>query len=447
MDQAPDTILNEADPGDDVQRRFGFQAAKAAMLSLSLLDPDAEVEEVYCEQHEDVLVKKRTSRFVGYQVKSKLDGSGPHKSTDDEIIRSMERFVEHECQFGQHFDKYVIGSNAGFWDEDKTTSSLPYVISAVADAKDGKWPKVADDYLKRVFPEPKKPRKKKKAVAQTDGQPTGDADPQAKFERLHKEWEQNIGHGRSVLRKLGVEKLPDLRDMRAALIEMLPKFEEIGDRLFSEVSTIADGLVAEMLRAARLEVKSPRERYLAVFNDAEAIETSEVIKAKRTTRVRLIEILRASVPVQPTLCTNSPVSVGDLPTGIGVLDLKMDRGGISIQNIDLAKDLKASTEKLLLDWLHQYGRATADARYQHLRTLVRSVSQEAFDQATCDNAPFGLAMLNLVRERLTARYQDEKSSLFGCYYEHLMGMVAILTEDCTLWWTPPFDIPNREEAA
>ena len=58
MDRLPDSILNETDPGDDVQRRFGFQAAKAAMLCLSLLDDEGEVEEVYCEHHEDVLVRE-----------------------------------------------------------------------------------------------------------------------------------------------------------------------------------------------------------------------------------------------------------------------------------------------------------------------------------------------------------------------------------------------------
>jgi len=131
MSEAPDTVLSQSDPGDDVQRRFRYQATKAAMLALSLLDDEAEVEEVYCEHHEDVLVKKRGERFHGVQIKTRFDESGPHKSTDEEIAGSIKRFIELERKFDKHFDGYTIGSNAGFWNEDKTASSLPYLLSLV----------------------------------------------------------------------------------------------------------------------------------------------------------------------------------------------------------------------------------------------------------------------------------------------------------------------------
>ena len=67
------------------------------MLSLSsLLDDEAETEEVYCEHHEDVLVKKRGGRFHGVQIKTRFDEAGPHKSTDEEIAGSIKRFIELE---------------------------------------------------------------------------------------------------------------------------------------------------------------------------------------------------------------------------------------------------------------------------------------------------------------------------------------------------------------
>jgi len=446
MGQPPDSILNETDPGDDVQRRFGFQATKAAMLSLSLLDNETEVEDVYCEHHEDILVKKCGNRFIGYQVKTKLDEAGPHKSTDREIIRSIERFVELERTFGQHFDRYAIGTNAGFWDEDATVSSLPHILSLVQNARGGEYPRKVIHFLKKVFAEPEKPRKKKTPAPGGNGT-AGTTDPQADYERQRKAWEANIELGKAVLRKLTLETLPSLRDMRSALITMLPKFAEIGDRLYSELGALADGLIAEMLKAARLVTDSARDRYLAVFDNPNAMNTCEIIKCKRITKERLLTLLSAVPPVQPTLCTNEPISVSDLPKGMGTLETKMAVGGISIENVSLAKDLKASTELLLTRWLHRDGKKATDGRYQHLRTLVRSECQEALDRTRTEDRTFGVQMLHDVRQRLRSRHTQQNSSLFGCSYEHLMGMAAILTEDCTLRWSQPFVIPQKDDAA
>lgn len=126
-----------------------------------------------------------------------------------------------------------------------------------------------------------------------------------------------------------------------------------------------------------------------------------------------------------------------------VLEMKMAAGNLSIGNIGLAKDQKASTEYLLLQWLHRNGKTATDQRYQHLRTLVRSECQEAFDKTKTDEHAFGPAMLEEVRTRLRHRHQAEEASLFGCKYEHLLGMAGVLTEDCTLWWSEEFAMPKE----
>lgn len=444
----PDEILDPSDPGDDMQRRLRYQAARAVMLALSLLDDGAEADEVFCEQHEDVLVKKRNSRFIGEQVKTKLDESGPLKAIDEEVTKSIQRFVSLEGRHGGHFDAYVLGSNAGFWNEDKTTSSLPHLLKITSEAADGTVPKKVLDYLKKLFPKPKITKKvtaKAQFTPATDsggGSASGNGHPMDPL----KEWEASIELGKLVFKKLRVETLPSMRDMRAALIEMLPKFQEVGDRLYSELGTIADALIAEALKAAALAHDTARDRYLSVFNDPEQVLTDEILRGKRITRERLLTIIRLALPPQPDLRTSDPISVEGLPQGMSTLELKMAAGGLSIGNIGLAKDQKASTEYLLLKWLHRNGKASTDQRYQHLRTLVRSECQEAFDKAKASSATFGPAMLEDVRARLRTRHQDEGGSLFGCKYEHLLGMAGILTEDCTLWWSEEFPIPREDVA-
>lgn len=446
MGQAPDTVLSQSDPGDDVQRRFRYQATKAAMLALSLFDDEAEAEEVYCEHHEDVLVKKRGGRFHGVQVKTKVDEAGPHKSTDEEIVTSIKRFVALERKFGATFDGYTIGSNAGFWDDDKTVSSLPYLLSLIASPVSGQLHSRVQDFIRKLFPGPEQNRTRRKKVAapQTDIAPQA-ANSESSETDQRKEWEENISLGEAVLRKLRVETLPSLRDMRQALIAMLPRYPQVGDRLYSELGAIADNFIAEMLKAGSLAQEAVRDRYLTIFNDPDAIAASETIKGKRITKERLMSLLQMVLPAEPTLRTSQPITIDDLPRGMSTLGLKMAAGGVSIDNISLAKDLKASTEYLLMKWLHKNGKSATDGRYQHLRTLTRSECQEAYDRNQSDDRLFGPEMLKDVRERLRARYTAGDLELFGSSYEHLIGMAGILTEDCTVWWSKPFAIPSTKE--
>lgn len=438
----PDEILDPTDPGDDMQRRLRYQATRAVMLALSLLDEETDTEEVFCEHHEDILVKKRGSRFIGEQVKTKLDEGGPLRSIDKEVVRSIQRFASLESRHGEFFDGYVLGSNAGFWDEDKTTSSLPYLLKLASEAGDGKIPKNVLAYLKKLFPKPKRTRHAGAKTNLTDpvhaNGSTSSGNGQACD--ILKKWEKSIEYGIAVLKKLRAETLPSLRDMKAALIDMLPTFPEVGDRLYSELDTIADALIAEALKAAALAHETARDRYLVAFDDPGRIILDETLKGKRITRDRILAIIQRALPARPDLCTCDHFSVEQMPQGMTILEKKMAAGGLSIGNIGLAKDQKASTEYLLLQWLHRNGKTATDERYQHLRTLVRSECQEAFDSTNTDTRPFGPAMLHEIRTRLRTRHQYEKGNLFGCKYEHLLGMVGVLTEDCTLWWSKEFEI-------
>jgi hypothetical protein len=322
---------------------------------------------------------------------------------------------------------------------------LPHILRAAEkDDGDGTCPPVVANYLKKIFPPPKKPRVRKHKSAD-DGSPT-DADRLAAYQAEETRWNEVTKLGRAVLKMLRLDKLPGLADARVVLVHMLPKCALVGDRLHSELSAIADALIEEMLKAGSITHDSIRDRYLIVFDKPDEIAASEKISGKCVNCERLQLVLSNCLTRQPTLTTNAPVSVADLPSGLTTMEAKMAAGAISIGNIDLAKDLKASTESLLVGWLYREGKGLADRRYQHLRTLVRSESQEAFDLAFRDDASFGPAMLSDLRTRLRRRYGEDPGSFFGCAYEHLMGMAGILTEDCTLWWSKPFEIPTIEVA-
>ena len=111
--------LNTADTGDDTQRRFRYQAAYAAIISLDLLDPISEFEEVFCEHHEDILVRKKDHSFVGIQVKTRDSGRDPFKANDPEVIHALKRFVEQSIQYPSQYSRFVLATNYTFWSERK----------------------------------------------------------------------------------------------------------------------------------------------------------------------------------------------------------------------------------------------------------------------------------------------------------------------------------------
>lgn len=120
----PDEISNSEDRGDDTQRRFRYQAAYAALLSLFLLDSKFGYEALYCEQLEDILIKHLNNKFIGIQVKTRETTRGPFKFQDPEIMHTLQRFTEHEKNFPNEFLGYLICSNCGFLEKNDASSLI-----------------------------------------------------------------------------------------------------------------------------------------------------------------------------------------------------------------------------------------------------------------------------------------------------------------------------------
>ena len=77
---------------DDVQLRFRYQHAYAAIQCLRMLVPSGGPQAVYCENHEDVVVENADGKFVAAQVKTRKLSRSPFKATDEEFIKAIRRF-------------------------------------------------------------------------------------------------------------------------------------------------------------------------------------------------------------------------------------------------------------------------------------------------------------------------------------------------------------------
>jgi hypothetical protein len=413
----PDQVVNLTDTGDEVRRRFHCQDTYAAILAIDMLLPESEVQEILCEQHEDVLVKRKDAKFSGVQVKTRTVGQQPFKTMDDEIVTAIKRFVSMEQEYGAHVSQYVLATNCGFWHEKLNGSNLLHLLKTIKapgakidDLKSAPFSKLAKKVLGSVSPD---------------------------YALLF-----------ATLRKVDVQDIPGIADIESRLRDLVARLTQLKDRPYADIARVATALIRSMHDAANLSHQDARRDYFAVLVNPQQVRDRAKIDGKRISRELLERLIASACAPSVLLATHGNVSVAQLPKGMQVVEQKLAAGEVTVANVNLMKDHKYSAELLLANWLYKSSPEEADRRYQHVRTAVNTDCQEAHD-ATVGNGsePYGQAMLKDVRARIHQRYEREKASLFDCSYEHLMGIAGVLTEDCTVWWSKPFNIVKENGSA
>lgn len=405
----PEGIIDKSDPGSDVQLRFRYQATYAAILCLKLLEEDGDVELIFCEHHEDILIKKKDQTYIGTQVKTQDIGLGPFKTKDDPIFKSLKRFIALEKEFPGRFCRYVLATNNGFWHKKKNFQNPSYIIDVIkAHLSVGKiLPREANQLINQL-------------CAQTNSSP-----------------ELII----SVLNKVYLNgNLPGLNDIQLSLIKLLATLPGLDQKSHFELEQLAVDLVNRMLQASSLLNGFGTRIYFSLATDPLAEEIKTIIQNKKITKNLIQTIINKLLESEVLLKTSSSAPLSELPKGMKAMELKMAKGGISVANVNLIRDYKSSMEFLLSQWVHKYGPKRAQERYDHLRIIVLTECQEAYDLIHMKDFD-GPKILIELRRRLRDRHTRESSSFFDCKYEQLFGIVGILTEECIVWWSDPFQIP------
>lgn len=415
----PDQVISTSDPGDDVQRRFRYQAAYAALLSLQLLDEDSDFQELFCEHHEDTLIKKKNGKFIGVQVKTRKPGKDPYKSNDEEIISSTLRFIELSKTYPGYFERFVLATNHAFWSEEKINSqNFRYIIGL---AKDVNNPPVNNQ--KTLIKYVKKISSACKA----------------------KKIETNAETITETISKIEIDdNLPKFEDVELRLSQLIPVFyPNSRDFRYDSLLNSAKELINTTLQAGALANTSAMQIYFAFCeNPKQKLELS-VIDGKRITKLHIQDVLSRNMSSMALLQTRNNTIIEGLPKDTNIVDLKMAQGGVSYKNIQLTKDHKYSLEHLLDIWLYKYGSSRANEYFDHLKVVILSECTEVFDNTYKKGELFGQSMLNEIRRRLRDRFERERHLFFDCEYEHLLGMTGILTEMCEVWWSDRFDIESR----
>ena len=296
------------DVGADTQRRFRHQACYAAILSLGLLDNDGPLIELYCEHHDDIILRLKSGRFRALQLKTKLIGGVPFKACDDEVIAALGRFAHLESTFQGQFEAYIFASNVGFWHEKKNSSNLPHLLDAI-----------------RANPE------------------NGAG---ALVQKICRKTKLDITLICETLQKVELQVTPGLDDVEARLRDQLALIPELRDRRYDELKHVSEALRQRMFEAASLAGLSSLPEYLVLCTDSSrAVINQHIIATKRIQHDTVIGVLSQSLAQRGLLKTHGGVSLTELPRGMRRMELKLAAGGLSVSEIDHLKDLKYSAER------------------------------------------------------------------------------------------------------
>ena len=405
MSGGPDQVL-DSDLGDETASRYVYQYTCAAMLACALLDDSAQVSEVFCEHHEDVLLKGPDGRFTGCQVKTRQESDDHWLATEDQILGALARFVELEAQFGALFRGYVIISNHPFKTGESGTR-LPFLL---AKAQECNSISSADKRLGRLIV------------------------------RLRKRTEQSEQAVIAALQKTTIrDDYPKRADVLTVLCgDLAQAWVGASSCSMGLLAEVAQGLVELCGRASSLAHQQLVPRYLGVAQDAGEAEVAARIEGKRIDRAKLenlLEDLSSSTAQLDGPPDNEPaIGAGSR----SVLEKKLDRGGFSVVSVNSAQDLRSKADYLSLQWMYRLGERGARQR-SHIRTLVLADCAAAHE-ANKDQVPSGVKMLETLRGLFALRRQGGASELHGCSDEHLEGHAYALTSECQVWWSHPFDL-------
>lgn len=414
MTFGPGEILDNSDPGDDVQLRFRYQHAFAAIQCLKLLEPSPQYVAVYCENHEDVLLRRHSGRYVGVQIKTRQFERDPFKATELAVTKSVARFAGLEKAFPGQFDTFYLVTNHAFWADAQDGRCLPHLIGLLK--KRGSVKGLPNKNILRAYT---------LMICEKHGcEEAHVASALCKMEV--------VGHGSDLERSYR-----DLRDVVAAT-------GELGWRSHAAVRRIADNLLFYTYEASSRKLGGAVADLYDLVVDFEGRREDLVLAGKTITAETVRQMVDEWLveTADNLLVSAHLVPEAHVTLGVDVLTEKLERGGLQAARVDKIKDYKASMESLYLRWRYKYSLEEANRRLTHLKVLVEDDCIEAQISADCGGS-YGPVMYTRLRQRLAARVPGNLLPTFGATEEHLLGAAGILTEECRVWWSEPFDLRSR----
>lgn len=408
----PDSTLDESDPGDDVAARFEYQHSYAAINAIRLISENGNLSEIICENHEDILLKNSTGKFIGTQIKTRTITLSPFKARDPQVTKALGKFCRLDQNFPGCFEGFDFTTNHSFWEGAQSLNNLPWLLDKLRER--GSIKGLRENNPLRQFVG---------GIANNTGLSPQDV-VTTLLRTVVRGHEAQIAHIRS--------------DVREALCAC----PGIKDLPYATVAVIANALVQLAREASAKALRGPITELFAPGTDLKQAVDNQLLAGKRICKADVLAIINQFKGGKPyeDISVSTLVTPSDAPSDLVVAFRKLAKGGVEAGRVTNIEDRVRSFEALFLEWSRKYGVEEARKQYNNVLAAVQFEAAEAHASAEKGGEPYGSAMFGALADRLMARSRNDRDQLHGCRPEHLIGAAGVLTEQCKTWWSPHFNV-------
>jgi hypothetical protein len=404
----PFHAADRADPGDATQRNFRYQHTYAVMLMIDARAGGHPYVAIWCEHHEDILAERTDGKFDAYQVKTSRPAIGAWTMLDAAMTKSVGRFVDLVSTYGSEINSVIFVSNTE-WDR--------ITDGSTNETKRGKCPELFLDHVRRC---------------------TAPADVEAPFKRTFETLVASCGCDPTVLlatlHRMRLVLGPSRTEFDAAVAhEHLPQLPECRTATVSELDRFRDELVMRVFFASSLRIDDPL-RHTRPLTDVDRLDPTVAAK-----RLVIADVVVFRAPDRPPLqFPGEPTLSLRWHSQRSVLQQKLERAGLTDQ-LEFLKDRGRAAEYHLLE--------DTERRPDKYPKLLKQLEQMVLGECTEANLHarqvgehFGERMLIDVQDRLRRLAADRPLMVGNQPYEVLLGVAALLTDECRVWWSSRFSI-------
>jgi hypothetical protein len=404
----PATTPDRTDPGDQTGRNFRYQHAYGVILMVASARGVRPYVAIWCEHHEDFLAERSDGKYDGYQIKSSRPENGAWRMNDEELVKSIRRFVALVKKFGDHIGELFFVTNTDF-------------------------DNVGDD-VKDEKRRGRRPLAFLTHVGSCADHTTIGSPYLAIFDELQAECGCLAPELIITLKRVKLVKGPERDSVHPVVAcQHLPQVPGCSDLTVQELSTWCDQLIARVCACSSLAVNDPLRHLEPLFN-GNGLTTAMAAKRIRPSEV-LVRPTPQAVPFEFTEPPTIDVGVTRDP---GVLKAKLDGGDLTDQ-VDYLSQRERDTERHLMAEILRKPEKS-EALLRRLQEVVVGECSEAHLRARLGGLPYGPRMMIDVQDRLRRIARDEPARVAYQSYDCLIGMVALLTNACRVWWCPVFSL-------
>jgi hypothetical protein len=405
MSEIENTLINTSfsnDIGDEISSRFRYQWIISAITCCLLLDQGENVQEVFCEYYEDILIKHFDDLFTGIQIKTRESDQPFWKAGDESVIKAFAKFVTLDKQYPEQFRAFKFITNHPA-QSSMNGQDINFLLNKINESIDY----ISLDNATKIFI--RKISKKAKVVEEQS------------FLSLKK---VSISHD-----------FPKLRDATMRLIDTVSSvWEKSNEVSYDGIKRASINLIDACFRASSLASQDLLPAYLPVSSKQVEREIKERIAGKTFNKQHVCEILLQGLDERiPLSC--DPKDLEDIRTdNTELLRKKLTAGGFSAVLTMYAEDLRNTADYAGLCLIQKYGKEQGLKKYHELRLKVHGDAAREFEKNKKDNEKFGFHMLLSLRENLKNRFSSGEQ-FYGCSVDHLEGLAYSLTSQCKIMWS------------